>query len=346
MIFILRNNQQFGPYDPQTLNVYVEDGKILLNDKAFSVSDPNNIQTVGHFLKQIGLKPKIKNQGSLMSQIRDIGRELILPGDVFSRTELMKDKRLILLALVGLAPAFLIRFTLHPYLTFYAIALYFSIIWGLFYYYFFKTPQVSTRTVVYLFFSLQLLVFTLWDILGFTQWPLISSLYGLIDSGNWFARLIGFTLGVGFCEELVKAIPLIIIVKKAREPLIPQTMVFYGLMSGISFGVFEGVQYQTQVNISLDYANAFFMNVARLTSLPFLHAIWTGIAGYFIAFSNLYPKYRISLYLLAISIPALIHGLYDTLGWNIPGLILTLLSVILLMSYLKQGLNYQSKLSR
>ena len=26
-------------------------------------------------------------------------------------------------------------------------------------------------------------------------------------------------------------------------PLIPQTLVFYGLMSGIAFGVFEGVQY-------------------------------------------------------------------------------------------------------
>jgi RsiW-degrading membrane proteinase PrsW (M82 family) len=88
------------------------------------------------------------------------------------------------------------------------------------------------------------------------------------------------------------------------------------------------------------------MNISRLTSLPFLHAIWAGIAGYFIAFAALYPKYRISLFFLAIFIPALIHGLYDTLGWSLLGLFLTLLGVILLMSYLRQGVNYQSKLSK
>jgi hypothetical protein len=53
------------------------------------------------------------------------------------------------------------------------------------------------------------------------------------------------------------------------------------------------------------------MNIARLTSLPFLHAAWAGI-----------------------------HGLYDTLGWSILGLSLTLLTVILQMSYLKYGLNF------
>jgi RsiW-degrading membrane proteinase PrsW (M82 family) len=100
------------------------------------------------------------------------------------------------------------------------------------------------------------------------------------------------------------------------------------------------------VNTQLDYANAFFMNVARLTSLPFLHAVWAGIAGYFLSFACLYPKYRLSLYFLAIAVPAVIHGLYDTLGWSIPGLMLTLLSVVLLMCYLKQGVNYQSKLSK
>lgn len=345
MIYILRNNQQYGPYDPQVLKSYIEEGKILLNDKAFLDGPPNNIQTAGYFLKQYGIKTKIKHQGNLFKQIKDIGGELILPKDVFSRKELMKDKRLIHLALIGLTPAFLIRITSLPSLTFYTISLYFSAIWGFFFFYFFKTNQVSSKITIFLFFFVQLFVFLLWNLFLLPQWPVVGFFYNLTESSNWFLRLAGFILGVGLCEEVAKAIPLLIIVKTAREPLIPQTMVFYGLISGISFGVFEGVQHQTQINISLDYANAFFMNVARLTSLPFLHAIWTGIAGYFIAFSNLYPKYRISLSFLTVGIPALIHGLYNTLGWSILGLILTLLSVILLISYLKKGFNYQSKLS-
>ena len=149
-------------------------------------------------------------------------------------------------------------------------------------------------------------------------------------------------------EELAKAIPLCVIYRKTKEPLLPQTLVYYGLMSGIAFGVFEGVQYQMEVNTQLDYTGAFFMNIARLTSLPFLHAIWCGIAGYFIAFANLYPKYRISLYFLAIAIPAIIHGLYDTFCGSSLGMLIalpiTFIGVIMLMTYLKQSVNYQSKL--
>ena len=346
MIYIIRNNQQFGPYEPQLLKTYIEDGKILMCDRAYLQSNPNDIRTSGYFLRKVGLKVRVKHKGNILSQIKDLGRELIIPNDVFSRKEWLKDKRLLILALIGLSPVFLIRFTLIPFFTFYTISLYFATVWGLFFFYLFKTTQVHTKTAILLFFLLQLIVFLLWDILQLPNWPLIQILYSYSKSDIWVLKLTGFIFGIGLSEELVKAIPLFILVKRATEPYIPQTLVFYGLMSGVAFGVFEGVQYQMTVNVELDYNTAFFMNVARLTSLPFLHAIWSGTAGYFIASSNLYPKYRVSLYSLALLIPAFIHGLYNTLGWNLPGLLLTLLSIILLMSYLKQGIKYQSKLSK
>jgi RsiW-degrading membrane proteinase PrsW (M82 family) len=347
MIYIIRNNKQFGPYDEQTLLLYVNEGKILLHDRAYSDNDPNDIRTVGYFLKLSGKKANVKHGGSVVQQLKVIGRELIIPKQIFSRHEIMQDSRLLWLALLGLAPAFLISFfSPIPVITFYVIALYFSIIWGLFFFYFFKTPQINTKTTIALFFILQLFVFVIWDILSLPRWYIIRLLYSFTDSSSVVLRLTGFIFGVGLLEEAVKAIPLLLIIYRAKEPYIPQSLVFYGLMSGIAFGVFEGVQYQMIENTKLDYANAFFMNVARLTSLPFLHAVWSGMAGYFIAFANLYPKYRRALYFLAIAIPATIHGLYDTLGWSIPGLLLTLFSVILLMCYLKQGVNYQSKLSK
>ena len=146
-------------------------------------------------------------------------------------------------------------------------------------------------------------------------------------------------------EELVKLIPLLIILFRAKEPLIPQTMVYYGLMSGIAFGVYEGVQYQMTINAEHEYDVSFFLNIARLTSLPFLHACWCGIAGYFLSFAHLYPKYRKGLYLLAIAVPALIHGLYDSLTFiPVLPLVLVFFGLMLLTIYLKQGVNYQSKL--
>lgn len=347
MIYIFRNNQQFGPYPIDVLSSYVEEGKILQCDKACDASNMQHVATVGYFLKRNGKKVKIKNSGDLMQQLKDIGRELIIPAGIFSWKDIKKDARLLWLALLGLAPAFLIRFfSATPFITFYVISLYFSIIWGLFFFYFFKTPQIRTKTTIALFFILQVSVFVIWDILRLPSWVGINVLYGFTESSNIILKLVGFIFGVGLLEETAKALPLLLLISRAKEPYIPQSMVFYGLMSGIAFGVFEGVQYQTTVNATLDYAGAFFMNVARLTSLPFLHAVWAGMAGYFIAFAGLYPKYRMSLYFLAIAVPATLHGLYDTLGWSILGLLLTLLSVILLMNYLKQGINYQSKLSK
>ena len=347
MFYVLRNNQQFGPYSIDVLKTYVEKGKILKQDKSCLASNPQVLKTVGHFLKSGHQTVKIKHRGGIFQQLKDIGGELILPGDVFSWKAIKKDSRLLWLALLGLSPAFLISFfSSSPFITFYVIALYFSIIWGLFFFYFFKTPQIKTKTTIALFFILQAFVFVVWDLLRLPAWPGINILYGFTESPNILLRFTGLVLGVGILEESVKAIPLILILNRAKEPYVPQSMVFYGLLSGIAFGVFEGVQYQMTVNVKLDYSGAFFMNVARLTSLPFLHAVWTGIAGYFLSFACLYPKYRLSLYFLAIAVPAVIHGLYDTLGWTILGLLLMILSVVLLMSYLKQGVNYQSKLSK
>lgn len=46
--------------------------------------------------------------------------------------------------------------------------------------------------------------------------------------------------------------------------------------------------------------------------------------------------------LLVILIPAILHGLYDTLGWSIPGLIVPYLGVTLLVIYLKNAKDFKS----
>lgn len=253
----------------------------------------------------------------------------------------LTDQRFIILAIVGLVPMVIMNMPFGGFLLFYEVALYFSIIWGLFFYTCFKTQQVSLKTTLLVFFLTQILVFSLWDILGL---PKINPCYALVEA-PFPISAFGFVFGVGLTEELVKLLPLIYILRKAKEPLIPQTMVYYGLMSGIAFGVYEGVQYQMTVNAEQAYDVAFFLNIARLTSLPFLHACWCGIAGYFLSFAYLYPKYRRGLYALAIIVPMLIHGLYDTFAnFRFLPLAFVFMGLMLLVVYLKQGVNYQSKL--
>ena len=344
MYYVIRNNQQYGPYSVEALRQYVEAGQLLLHDTACDVNNPLNKQTIKYFLKQNHIRSKIPHKCGLFAQIKEIGRELIFPQDVIQHKSWVSDKRLLLLALVGLVPLAMLGLigwlaNIFPFVVFYTVSLYFATVWGLFFFYFFQTHQVKTKTVIGLFFISQLAVFTIFGILA-----IINPFYALGESGGFVTRLLFFIFAVGVTEELTKAIPVWIIAGRSKEPLIPQTLVFYGLISGLAFGVFEGVEYQMTVNAELDYTSSFFLNIARLTSLPFLHAIWCGIAGYFSAFAMLYPKYRRSLYFLAIAIPALLHGLYDTFGGGIIGVLISFIGVVLLMTYLKKGVNYQSKL--
>lgn len=342
-IYIVRNGTEYGPYQLAAVKQYVDEGKILLHDRAKDAVTGKE-DTVSVFLNKEHIKVKIRNKGSFVDQLRSIGSQLIFPIGLFKSRQWFSDKRLILLALVGLGPSLLMLLPLHGFLVFYAVALYFAAIWGLFFFYFFRTSQVSLKTTLLVFFLTQGFVFLVWDILGL---PKFNPFYQFIDT-TFILSLFGYIFGVGLTEEFIKLLPLLVIYRFAKEPLQPKTLVFYGLMSGIAFGVFEGVQYQMTVNVQLDYTSSFFMNIARLTSLPFIHAVWTGIAGYFIGFAKLYPLYRRSLYFLAITIPSVLHGLYDTFCSSSLGMLiafpLMFIGVFLLTTYLKQGQNYQSKL--
>ena len=341
MYYILRNGQQFGPYDIQALAHYVSQGNVLMHDRITDAGGTLQNMIVKDVLQAAGIKPKIASNGSVFNQLGKIGWDLLFPRKSISYKNLKSDKRLLLISIIGLTPAFLIRFTGSSYFTFYAIALYFSLIWALFFYYVFKTPQVRNKTTVGVFFATQVVIFILIDLVKFDR---INPLYALVDAPSIFLRFIGYFLGVGVTEEAVKALVLYWLSRRAREPQVPQTMVFYGLISGLGFGVFEGVVYQLTVNRQLGYKDSFFMNIARLTSLPFLHAIWAGIAGYFVAMGYLFPRNRKSLWLLSIGIPALLHGLYDTLGWSIPGLIVSYASVGLLVIYLQRAHDFQNRM--
>ena len=337
---IERNKQTFGPYELSTIQTYVFEGKILLQDKVVSTNGENI--SVRDVLKRNNLNYKIKT-GNIFKQIQSFGLNLLLPKDAISFKTLKSDRKLIIISLIGLAPAFLIKITGASILTFYVIALYFSLIWGLFFYSVFKTLQVSLKKTIFIFFTVQVLIFFSVFILDINQF---NPFYHLIEEDSPFInRVIGFVFGVGVFEELIKLLPVYFFIKYSKEPLFPQTVVFYGLISGIGFGVFEGVVYQIGVNSKLDYNTSFFMNLARLTSLPFLHAVWSGISSYFIAFYFLYPTKRYAMFLLAIIIPAILHGLYDVFTWSLIGLFIAYLGVALLIIYLKKAKDFQSKIT-
>ena len=332
MIYIIRNQHEYGPYEASDIARYVEEGRLLLNDRARDAeSDVEG--TVEELLAARGIRPRVRNRGSLMEQLRYIGHAFIFPKDDMERHHIMEDKRLLILAIVGLSLSIIMLLPIGGYLVFYAVSLYFDTIWGLFLAYFFRTRQISKSKAVSTFFLTQLGVFVIFS--GLNE----LNFFYAFTSAPFPLSILGYILGIGLTEEFAKMIPLLVLERRAREPQLPQTMVFYGLMAGIAFGVFEGVQYQTSINIRADYTTAFVLNIARLTSLPFLHAVWAGICGYFVGMAGLYPQYRKSLYVLALAIPATLHGLYDLFAGSfyLVSLVIAFLSVFLLMAYLRRS---------
>lgn len=341
MLFIIRNQHEYGPYGVSDIARYVEEGRLLLNDRARD-AESGDEGTVEELLGARGIHPHVRSRGSLMQQLRYIGHAFIFPKDDMERHHLMEDKRLLILAIVGLSLSIIMLLPIGGYLVFYAVSLYFATIWGLFFSYFFRTRQISKGKAVSTFFLTQLGVFIIFS--GLNE---LNFFYNF-TSAPFPLSILGYILGIGLTEEFAKMIPLLVLERRAREPQLPQTMVFYGLMAGIAFGVFEGVQYQTSINIRANYTTAFVLNIARLTSLPFLHAVWAGICGYFVGMAGLYPQYRKSLYVLALFIPATLHGLYDLFagGFYLISLVIAFLSVFLLMAYLRRSNVLREKLRR
>ncbi|MCQ2199283.1 MAG: PrsW family intramembrane metalloprotease [Paludibacteraceae bacterium] len=345
-LFVVRNGKPYGPYSLEDLRSLTSLGKTLACDKVTNtdvIDDNTRYETIRSVLKFNNIQYKVEAEGSILSQVSRLGKDLLFPKELLDKETWSKDKRLLLLTIIGMFPLIGVTYIPSDFLRFYAISLYFSSMWAMFFYSFYKTKQVKTSTTLKIFFLTQLVIIVAWDLLGL---PNLNIFYLLTNSNGLLSNIIGFVFGVGFTEELGKMLVLFFLLKTAKEPMTPQTMVFYGLISGLAFGVFEGVQYQLTVNAQQGYADAYYLNIARMTTLPFIHAIWTALAGFFLSFAHLYPRYRKGLYFLAISIPALGHGLYDSFCSVFPLIAfgISIISVGLLNVYLGDSKKYQSRL--
>lgn len=136
-----------------------------------------------------------------------------------------------------------------------------------------------------------------------------------LDPENGFLlSLLGFTFGVGLCEELTKVLPAIVMQRDGGRQEWRLSCAL-GLASGVGFGVAEGIMYSSQYYNGVEYADVYLV---RFISCVALHAVWAAAASIVAAErigaldSNEGSEF-ISALVMAIGVPALLHGLYDTL---------------------------------
>lgn len=278
---------------------------------------------------------------------------LMLPMEDFGRLRRGDARRILAMALAGLAPLFLLIYlqkTTDLGGAMWGVALYSSVLWAFFFYTIFSPPEVTVWRCVLAYagsavFSIGLV--SLARVVIPLEWVAVW-----ITSPDLGTRWAGHLVGVAWIEELAKLFMLYFLWPRRPQP---QVVMFYGLMAGLGFGIYEGVMYQSSQNLRISFppgrptaegaALYYMLNILRLTSLPFLHATWTGIAGYFLGFAGLYPNRRGGLLLAAVVVPSLLHATYNAFSNSMLGLTMAVLTVVALNLYLVKGRDFEALLA-
>ena len=132
--------------------------------------------------------------------------------------------------------------------------------------------------------------------------------------------LLPWIYGVGFAEEVTKALPILVGALLLRWvwkiTLDVRVWMFLGTISGLAFGVRESVlytaSYLTQGNHHTGLAVPLILTFAQRVFVDgFQHAVWAGIAAFFIGMGANYRRRRVPLILFGITLAAVLHGLND-----------------------------------
>ena len=222
-----------------------------------------------------------------------------------------------------------------PIIVYCIYGLYFASIWSLILYKTIATYQVIFNKTLIVFIGTILVSTFIISAIHIT--PIGSFIKTFVESENLILKFITMFFGVTTIEEFRKQIFVSWIINSNKFVTTTRTAIFYGMIAGIAFGIFEGIKYQIGINKEMNIDENYFFNVLRLTSLPFFHAIWSGIGAYLLSLSFILIKFKYSLRIIALFIPALFHALYNTFGLTIIGLGVLIISFLLLIIYLTKS---------
>jgi RsiW-degrading membrane proteinase PrsW (M82 family) len=144
-------------------------------------------------------------------------------------------------------------------------------------------------------------------------------------NGHFGAPPLSFlnALGVGFNEEITKALPVLVIALVLLHvrgvKLSVRKWMFIGTVAGLTFGVFESsTLYTVEAILGIHSAQANNQAIGQILSFAdrvfvdgFQHAVWAGISAFFIGMAVNYKRRRVELIVFGVTLAALLHGVND-----------------------------------
>lgn len=163
------------------------------------------------------------------------------------------------------------------------------------------------------------------------QWLAARSLSWNVEGSNWKAVLLfysvkligfsyscvsdpeagplltflGYTIGVGFCEELCKALP-VLHALETQKVFHWQDACLVGLASGTGFGISEAIHFSASEYNGHAGPDIYLI---RFVSCVGLHAVWTGTAAILIFRKNVSFSDGVWAFSKILALPLLLHGI-------------------------------------
>ena len=335
MFYIKRNTQEFGPYYAKQIESAYISGNILKRDLIRHDKTDNYISIVEFLdINSIHIQQEEEKFSDVLFNLLKLQSIIINPFRYIS-SSIKENKIVYVLLAIVLIPIAALFFSEIPIISYSIYGFYFASIWALIIYKIIATEQTEIRIIIVIASST--IIATILFFAVYTKSPAWEIRESFINSDQFLVKFAGMFFGVAIIEELLKQTFVYLSIARSKIVLIPRTAIFYGMISGLSFGIFEGVEYQMGPNKTFDINNNYYLNIIRLTSLPFFHAIWAGLGAYFASLSFIELRYKYSFRIVGVLIPAILHALYNTFGLNMYGILVIIFSTISLTVYVTKS---------
>jgi RsiW-degrading membrane proteinase PrsW (M82 family) len=203
----------------------------------------------------------------------------------------------------------------------------------------------------------------IWAAAGIVVWTLIWMNVVTINVNDslHISGKIGFfpALVIGFNEEITKALPVLlaglVLLRYRKVKLGVRMCMFLGTIAGLTFGIFEQAFYTSTDIIGINQAqsvseavNAALAFSERIFVDGFQHAVWAGIAGFFIGMGLNYSRRRVQLVVLGVTTAAVLHALNDFLAGDSIWLVIVVqaASLLLFLGYTMSAASIEERVSQ
>ena len=279
----------------------------------------------------------------LVADLQTLLPQFLLPLHVLISTGWMRNYKWIGIFLLALCPLAVLAFIpANASMQLVFIGLYLSMLWIFFFHQFLNPGEGTWKMALICFFTTGVIV-TIAFSLGLQRLR-DSFLY----SPNVFFQLFGelFTVAIlGYVFSL--AVILFLLRPGAAIPSVPD-MVYYGLVSGLTVGMAEALNWEIANVGAASNAVMYFYEMAfvRLITFPFMQAIWTGLATYFFTLARLYPARRLGLWMAAVCLPLVLETIHCALppGLAWLDLVMDFLAIFAFLGYVSHRSDFETAL--